>query len=81
MTDEYDVPDGATRHDCERCDAVFATERHRALHRGLAHDGLTDGERAAYERASEAERADVRRYRILALGALVAVLFAYALVT
>jgi len=83
--DGYDVPPDAPRHDCERCGAAFASERGLALHRGLRHDGLTDAERAAYESAREAEDAELRRFRILALGALVlvyfALLFAYALVT
>jgi hypothetical protein len=84
-TDDYRVPDGAPRHDCGRCGATFATERGLALHRGLRHDGLTDAERAAYESARETETTELRRFRILALGALVVVyfglLFAYALVT
>jgi hypothetical protein len=85
VTDAYDVPEDAPRHDCERCGAVFASDRHLALHRGLVHDDLTAAERTAYDDARAAEAADVRRYRLLALGALVAVyfalLFAYALVT
>lgn len=83
---DYRVPDDAPRHDCERCEAAFATDRHLALHRGLAHGAaLSDAERAAFEDARADERAELRRFRIVALGALVAVyfglLFAYALVT
>ncbi len=85
MTDDYAVPTDAPRHDCGRCDATFASERHLALHRGLEHDGLTEPERAAFAEARATEEAELRRFRIMALGALVAVyfalLFAYALVT
>jgi hypothetical protein len=84
-TDDYAVPTDAPRHDCGHCGAAFASERHLALHRGLEHDGLTETERAAFEAARETEEAELRRFRILALGALVvvyfALLFAYALVT
>ena len=83
--DEYDVPPDAPRHDCERCEAAFASERHLALHRGLEHEDLTDAERAAFRGARETEEDELGRFRILALGVLVlvyfALLFAYALVT
>ncbi|MFB6168012.1 MAG: C2H2-type zinc finger protein [Haloferacaceae archaeon] len=83
--DDYAVPADAPRHDCGHCDAAFASERHLALHRGLEHDDLTEAERAAFGAAREAEEEELRRYRILMLGALVvvyfALLFAYALVT
>lgn len=85
MPDDYTVPTDAPRHDCGYCGAAFASERHLALHRGLAHDDLTEAERAAFAEARETEEAELRRFRIVALGALVAVyfalLFAYALVT
>jgi len=85
MSTEYTVPPDAPRHDCERCEATFATDRHLALHRGLAHEGLSEAERAAFAEARATEEDELGRYRILALGALVAVyfalLFAYALVT
>jgi hypothetical protein len=83
--DDYAVPADAPRHDCDRCGAAFASERHLALHRGLEHDGLTEPERTAFVEARDQEEDELRRYRILTLGALVivyfALLFAYALVT
>jgi hypothetical protein len=87
MSTEYTVPPDAPRHDCERCEATFATDRHLALHRGLAHgdESLSEAERTAFAEARATEEDELGRYRILALGALVAVyfalLFAYALVT
>ena len=79
---DLDVPEDATTYACPRCGAPFARERHRDLHLGLAHADLTEGERAAYAAASEDERADLRRFRIVALGMLVLLyfgfLFAYA---
>jgi hypothetical protein len=87
VTDDYRVPADAPRHDCERCGAAFASERHLALHRGLTHgdEGLTASERAAFDDARATEESELRRYRIVALGVLVlvyfALLFAYALVT
>ena len=83
---ETDVPLDATAHACERCGRPFARESYLALHRGLAHGAdLSAAERAAYEAALDEERDDLRRFRILALGALVLVyfgfLFAYALFT
>ena len=74
---DLDVPDGATVHECPRCGAPFARERHRDLHLGLAHGDLTEDERAAYAAASEDERADLRRFRIVALGALVVIYFGF----
>jgi hypothetical protein len=83
--DDFDVPSGADPVRCERCGAPFTSDRHLALHRGLSHEGdLTEAEREAFAAAREAERADLRRFRIVALGVLVLVyfgfLFAYALV-
>jgi hypothetical protein len=80
---ETSVPADAPVFCCSHCGRPFATEQLLALHRGLAHGGaLTPDERAAYESALEAEAADIRRFRILALGALVVLyfglLFAYA---
>ncbi|MFB6157023.1 MAG: C2H2-type zinc finger protein [Haloferacaceae archaeon] len=81
-----DVPADAPAFECERCGRPFARERYRALHRGRAHpSALTAAEREAYEDALADERADIRRFRLVALGVLVLAyfgfLFAYALVT
>ena len=85
MTDdiETEVPADAETHVCSYCGRPFTSEEYLVLHRGLAHpDAISAEERAAYERASEEEQADVKRFRIVALGALVAIyfgfLFAYA---
>jgi hypothetical protein len=87
MTDrthvETDVPADAEAHVCAYCDRPFTSEEYLVLHRGLSHaDALSADERAAYERAHEEEQAAIKRFRIIALGALVAIyfgfLFAYA---
>lgn len=83
---ETDVPPGAPVHACERCGRPFAREERLVLHRGLAHYGdLTDAERDAFAAAYDDERADIHRFRIVALGGLVLLYFgfllAYALVT
>jgi len=80
---ETAVPPGAPVHRCARCDRPFADASSLALHRGLAHGAdLSAAERDAYAEALDAERADLRRFRIVALGALVllyfGLLFAYA---
>ena len=81
--DAYAVPSDASVVECPRCGRPFARRRHRDLHVGLDHDPDAD-ERAAYEAASEDERADLRRFRIVSLGLLVALyfgfLFLYAIV-
>jgi hypothetical protein len=80
---ETSVPDGAPVARCSYCGRPFVTDRYLALHRGLAHaTALTADERDAYESALGDETADIRRFRIIALGGLVALyfglLFAYA---
>jgi len=82
---DADVPPDATPHVCERCGHPFTAESRLALHRGLAHTELTPEEREAFEAAREEEEADLRRFRLLALAALVALYFGflmtYAVVT
>ena len=83
---ETEVPPGAPTHDCGRCGRPFAREELLVLHRGLAHyDDLTDAEREAFRTAYDGEAADIRRFRIVALGGLVLLYFgfllAYALFT
>ncbi|QLG61653.1 DUF7410 domain-containing protein [Halorarum salinum] len=74
---DLDVPEGATVHECPRCGAPFARERHRDLHLGLAHAELTAEERDRYVAASEDERADLRSFQIRALGAIVLLYFGF----
>jgi hypothetical protein len=89
MTDtdlETDVPPDATPYVCDYCGQPFARETHVALHRGLDHaSSLSADERQAYEEAHETEVEDLRRFRLLALAALVALYFGflmtYAVVT
>lgn len=70
------VPEGAHAVRCSYCGRPFAAERLLALHRGLAHEtALSDTEREAFVEATEAERADIRRFRIVALGVLVVLYF------
>jgi len=80
---ETEVPPDREAPRCERCGRPFAAAPALALHRGLAHgDDLDPAEREAYAAALDDERADLRRFRIVALGALVllyfGLLFAYA---
>lgn len=80
------VPPDATAHVCDRCGRPFVHESQLALHRGLDHaDDLSPDERAAFETAHEEEVADLRRFRLLALAALVLLYFGflmtYAVVT
>ena len=82
---ETRVPTDATPVYCERCGHPLPTDRLLALHRGLTHyDDLTEREREAYEAAYRKEGADIRRFRLKALAALVVLyflfLFAYAAV-
>ena len=71
---------------CPYCGRPFREERLETLHRGLEHpDRLSDRERAAFERAYREEEAELRRFRLLALGAVIicyfSFLFVYAVVT
>ncbi|MFC4437101.1 MULTISPECIES: hypothetical protein [Natrialbaceae] len=71
---------------CPYCGVPFHERRLRTLHCGLEHpDRLSDRERAAFERAYLEEDAEIRRFRLYALGTLVLVyfvmLFLYAFVT
>jgi len=71
-------------HRCERCGKRFHTERLRRLHVGYEHEGLNEAERAAFEDAYRGETADIRRFRLKVVGALVilyfGLLFTYVLV-
>ncbi|WP_224269461.1 hypothetical protein [Haloprofundus salinisoli] len=71
---------------CRHCGDPFVEERHLALHRGLNHvDALSEAEREAYRDAHADEEADLKRFRLVSLGALVVLyfgfLFIYAVVT
>ncbi|WP_238717378.1 DUF7410 domain-containing protein [Natronorubrum halophilum] len=71
---------------CPYCGQPFHDARLETLHRGLEHPArISDREQAAFERAYLEERAEIRRFRLQALGALILVyfcmLFLYAVVT
>ncbi|TYL40559.1 hypothetical protein CV102_03035 [Natronococcus pandeyae] len=71
---------------CPYCGQPFHERRLRTLHCGLEHpDRLSERERAAFERAYVEEGAEIRRFRLYALGTLILVyfvmLFLYAFVT
>lgn len=75
---ELEVPPDAEVYACERCGERFPRERQRDLHLGLDHAGeLTEAEREAYAAASAEEDADLRRFRIVALGVLVLLYFGF----
>ncbi|WP_117591526.1 C2H2-type zinc finger protein [Haloprofundus halophilus] len=80
------VDDGEAAFRCRHCGDPFVEERHLALHRGLNHaDALSAAEVEAYRDAYAAEEADLKRFRLISLGALVVLyfgfLFVYAVVT
>ena len=77
---EYEDPDDDAAV-CAYCGRPFADERLRALHHGQAHlDRLTDRERDAFEAAYGDEQAEIRRFRLKALGGLVLLYFGFLMV-
>lgn len=75
---ETRVPSGAEPVVCDRCGRPLPEERLLVLHRGLEHEAdLTDAEVQAFREAYEAERGELDRFRIVALGALVALYFGF----
>lgn len=77
----YDVPDARATEDCEYCGRPFENEGLLALHRGLAHSAtITAEERSEYESAYESESAQLRRFRLKALGVLVVLYFGLLMV-
>jgi hypothetical protein len=81
VSDRLTYDESADAAVCEYCDARFADEELLALHRGHDHpDTLSEAEREAFEAAYEAEQADIRRFRLKALGALVLLYFGFLMV-
>ena len=69
-------PDETPAAECRFCGRPFPEPEQLTLHRGIEHFGrLTDAEREAYADAYAAERGEIRRFRIEALGVLVVVYF------
>jgi hypothetical protein len=60
---------------CPRCNEPFHTERLRDLHLGYEHGGLDSAEREAFEEAYREESAEIRRFRLKVIGALVVLYF------
>jgi hypothetical protein len=76
--DYEDYPEAAA---CPYCGAPFADEELLALHCGHEHrEDLTDAEREAFDDAYEAEQAEIRRFRLKALGGLVLLYFGFLMV-
>lgn len=68
-------------HRCERCGRPLADEELLALHRGLAHPAaLDDEEAAAFREAYADEQADVRRFRLVAVGVVLVLYFGLLMV-
>jgi len=68
-------------YECEYCGRPFARESWLALHRGQSHPGNLDDEQiASFREAHADEEADLRRFRLKALGTLVLLYFALLMV-
>ena len=80
-TDEYEIRPDLPVYECAYCGRPFAREAWLDLHRGLEHPGeLDDSEVEAFREAHEAEEADLRRFRLKALGTLVVLYFGLLMV-
>jgi len=84
MTDslpETTVPDGETPVVCPYCGFELTAEKQRRLHLGLEHYAeLTDDQREAFKRTYTEEEQSLNRFRIVALGGLVALYFGFLVV-
>jgi len=66
---------------CEYCDRPLPDEELLALHHGTRHfEDLSEDQRKAYQAAATAEQADIRLFRLQALGALILVYFGFLMV-
>lgn len=75
-TDRYDIPADADVQQCSYCNRPFGEHERLVLHRGLEHpDQLDADEQTAFEAAYEAETEALRRYQIIAIGAIVLLYF------
>ena len=80
-TTELSVDAPADAPACEYCGRPFESEELLALHRGLDHpEAITDTERTAFEEAHDREGDEIRRFRVIALGALVVLYFGFLMV-
>jgi hypothetical protein len=77
-TTEVSVPSGSETYGCPHCGRVFPRARQRDLHRGQDHPAaLDDDEVDTYREAAQSEWDSLRRYRYVALGALVLLYFGF----
>lgn len=80
-TDAPEEPPGTDQFACRTCDRTFATDRLRVLHRGVRHPAeMTEAERESYREAYREEEAEIRSFRIRALGVLVLLYFGFLIV-
>jgi len=88
MTEHFDEspPETAVPADsepvvCPYCGFELTDETQYRLHLGLEHYGsLTDDERDGFKEAYTAEEATLNRFRIIALGGLVALYFGFLVI-
>lgn len=78
---ETAVPDDETPVVCPYCGFELTDESQYRLHLGLEHFGsLTDEEREQFKQTYTHEETALNRFRIIALGGLVALYFGFLLV-
>ncbi len=78
---ETDVPANATPIVCEHCGFELTDEKQYRLHLGLEHYGqLSEADRQTFRETYHEEEADLNRFRIIALGALVMLYFGFLIV-
>jgi hypothetical protein len=74
------VPQTDSPVECPYCGFALPTETQHRLHLGLEHyDRLTDAEREAFRDTYRTEEADLKRFRIIALGGVVLLYFGFLL--
>ncbi len=77
----FDVPADSEPIVCPYCSMPLSTQRQRSLHIGLDHyHESTDREQEAFREAYAKEEQELSRFRIVALGGLVALYFGFLLV-
>ena len=78
---DFDGRRASAPYRCERCGRPFDREEWLALHLGHAHpDDLTDAEIDRFRTVHEDEERALRRFRLIALGALVLLYFGLLLI-
>jgi hypothetical protein len=83
MTDrpETAVPDDDTPVVCPYCGFELVDDKQQQLHLGLEHYAeLTDDQRETFKQAYTREESELNRFRIIALGGLVALYFGFLVV-